>query len=278
MKFLELSGQKITIFAALLTAVAVISCAAFSSGLKVPPLWSGSNELVEYYNSNHEKIRTFRCQGILQIESPQYNERVPLQVLYRGPDSLKLVLEGPLGIDVAHVFVDRDSYVVVLPRDEEEFAGSMENLNIQKLLYDLNIADLDMESASAEADDIHREITGFFRGWVLLTADMLTSDNLDDSTKSAVHLKSDNDDSSITFEFPRQSIDLRASDIFDHNGVKRVIRTFRRYSGLQGVRLPRQITYTFPEEKSRLTVRYTQMTVNGRVKPEEFFVKRHGNN
>jgi len=250
-----------------------LSCSSLRFGSKIPREWTSPEELAGYYNSQIAGLESLRGEGMLQIESPQFNERVPVQVLIKAPDSLKIKLEGPLGIDVAQIFVDRNRYLVYLPREEQEFSGTILDLNIDELLYDLGVADLDIQKENISAEELHKEILGFFRGGAILDLDRLTSSNFEDSTRIRNILIYNESASGVYYEFERNRSDLQKVFVHDENGEKRVEKSYRRYVSVSGQRIPKHITATFPQERSRLTIRYTNIRVNKKIDPEEFHIR-----
>ncbi|MFC1729229.1 DUF4292 domain-containing protein [candidate division KSB1 bacterium] len=264
--------EKKLLFTAVLCGLCISSCAVFRIGSGINREWESPEEQLSYYNNSFSKLETLQAEGSLLIESSQFNERIPLKVLLKMPDSLKVVLEGLFGVDIAHFFLNKEQYLLYLPREETDFSGDMESLDLDQLLYDLGVADIDFQGDYPVREDIHREILGFFIGGLTLDIQGMAPLNYSDSTRTSTLYESKEPYSDLLFEFPRNTTDLESVQVYDGNEQKRIEKSYRRYSSSRGVRLPRQIQYMFTQERSRLTVRYTSIRINSRIDPEEFSI------
>ncbi len=70
-----------------------------------------ADRLIKRLEANRRKIKTFRGTGILDIESPELSAKANFEVLLKKPDSLKLSIFGPLGIDLAHAVIAGKSFI-----------------------------------------------------------------------------------------------------------------------------------------------------------------------
>jgi len=257
---------------AILYALLYFNCATYK--ISTGPLeWQSPEEVITYYNNYFSRLNTFKGEGTLQIESSQLNERIPMEVLFKSPDSLKIKLEGPVGIDIAEVFIDRKNYLIYLPREEQVFSGNMIDLDLDELLYDLDVADLNLRGENFDRESIHNEIIGFFQGGMPLNLFDIIAVNFIDSTRRNNLFKLQNTSSDIVFEFPLKSADLRKIYILGENGNRRVEKSFSRYVNKRGVRIPRRIKYLFPEERIRISIQYTNVIINNKINPREFHIE-----
>jgi len=260
-------GLVIAVSAAIFPA----SCSPLKFGGSVKA-WQSPAALLESYNGHFSRLRTFQADGILQIESPQFNERVPVHIIIKYPDSLRVRLEGPLGVDYAHFFLDAEKYLIYLPRAQETFAGDLATLDVRQLLHDLGVPGLALEDSSLQTEGIHREAMGFFLGGLPLDVNSLAAVNFADSAQK-MHLFKTRDSMPETFfEFPLNSADLQRVSFFNEDGGVQVEKSYRYYRNARRVRLPRQIRCTFRQEKSRISIKYTHTKINAALKSGDFHI------
>ncbi|NOG99433.1 MAG: DUF4292 domain-containing protein [Ignavibacteriae bacterium] len=70
-----------------------------------------ADRLIKQLEKNRRKIKTFRGTGVLSIESPELSANANFEVMLKKPDSIKLSIYGPFGIDLAHAMVTKNSFV-----------------------------------------------------------------------------------------------------------------------------------------------------------------------
>ncbi len=70
-----------------------------------------ADRLIKQLEKNRRKIKTFRGTGVLSIESPELSANANFEVMLKKPDSIRLSIYGPFGIDLAHAMVTKQSFV-----------------------------------------------------------------------------------------------------------------------------------------------------------------------
>jgi len=254
----------------LVCAVTGSSCSSFKFWGFPHKEWSSPEEMIEAYNGNYNRINTLTGEGLISVQSEEFNQSGIIYVMIKKPDSLKVVLEGPFGVDVASFFLDRNEFLLYLPREELVFSGRLDTLNFRQLLYDLT--ELRLSGETIELEDIFKEIFGFFLGMSPLEKDDMIPVNFADSTRKSTIFMMHDSLSEIIYEFPSDREWLQKIQIMDEARKIRVEKSFSRYAKSKGTHIPRGIKYKFFQERVQIALQYTKIRVNKSIKPKEFHI------
>ena len=82
-----------------------------------------ADRLVKKLEANRRKIKTFEGSGILNVVSPKLEAKATFEVYLKKPDSLKFIIYGPFGIDLAQALVTNSEFT---------FHDIMKNIDFQK--------------------------------------------------------------------------------------------------------------------------------------------------
>lgn len=243
------------------------SCSIFKLPTSFERKWTNPGEILRDYSANYSKLNTFKAKGRLSVQSSEFNESGTIHVTVKMPDSLRIKVEGPLGVDVANFFLDSNKYLLYLNRDEVVYEGSTDTLNVNKLLEE--IIGVTIEDSGVKFQDIQSELLGMFTGAAFIDNLNLESVNFTDSAKTVNIFKVSDMSGDIMYEFPIINELLENVQIFDDNKIKMIEKSFSRYSIYNGIFIPRRIIYTF-EEKSRISITYFNVQVNRSINSDEF--------
>jgi outer membrane lipoprotein-sorting protein len=70
-----------------------------------------ADRLIKQLEKNRRKIKTFRGTGVMNIVSPELSANANFEVMLKKPDSIRISIYGPFGIDLAHALVTKQSFV-----------------------------------------------------------------------------------------------------------------------------------------------------------------------
>jgi catechol 2,3-dioxygenase-like lactoylglutathione lyase family enzyme len=79
-------------------------------------------------------LRTLTGRGSIAFATPEISGTAAFTSALRRPDSLLVLLEGPLGIDVGSLFISPDRYVVVNTMENRVFTGDPRAATLRSLL------------------------------------------------------------------------------------------------------------------------------------------------
>jgi len=217
-----------TISLAILCFLASSSCSVFKLPTSFERQWSNPGEILRDYRANYNKLKTLQAKGRLSVYSSEFNENGTIHISVKMPDSLRIKVEGPLGIDVANFFMDSERYLLYLNREEVVYEGSSDTLNISRFLND--IIGITVEDNVINFQDMQSELIGLFTGVAFIDDLDLVSVNFTDSTKTVNLFKMTDIMGEILFEFPKNNELLQKVQIYDDNHNNRIEKSFDHYT------------------------------------------------
>jgi len=127
---------------ALVLLLFVVSCATTEETRTeeqiLPP-----NRLVKKMEANRRKIKTFEGSGVMNIESPKINAKASFEVFIKKPDSIKLAIYGPFGIDLAQAIVTNSEFEFYDVLRNKVYRGRTDNNLLKKIFHiDLSFSEL----------------------------------------------------------------------------------------------------------------------------------------
>ena len=102
-----------------------------------------ADRLVKRLEANRRKIKTFEGSGILNVESKQIEAKATFEVFLKKPDSLKFVIYGPFGIDLAQAVVTNAEFMFYDEMKNIVYRGRNDNDLLEKIFHiDLSFGEL----------------------------------------------------------------------------------------------------------------------------------------
>ncbi len=265
----SLQGWKCCVLV-ILSAIIFGSCSSLMQTRIPAQTWTNPREIITAYNDSIEKLQTFKGKGILLIQTTDTNEQGTAHITIKMPDSLHIRIEGPLGIDVASFFMDKNTYLLYLHRDKIVYNGNVDSLDAPGLLYEL--AGVRIAEATFNRRDFLHELLSFFTGTTVLNVNSLEPIAFLENGKNEALFRHTGTQFQTQFEFPGDRELLQRVSISDHTSDMRVEKTFNRYIKQQGVIIPRRIRFTFFREKARIALQYRTIQINKRIQSNEFTI------
>ncbi|MCB9260353.1 MAG: DUF4292 domain-containing protein [Ignavibacteriales bacterium] len=94
-----------------------------------------ADRLVKKLEANRRKIKTFEGSGILNVESPQIEAKATFEVYLKKPDSLKFIIYGPFGIDLAQALVTNSEFTFYDVMKNVVYKGRNDNNILNKIFH-----------------------------------------------------------------------------------------------------------------------------------------------
>jgi outer membrane lipoprotein-sorting protein len=101
--------NKICLLFLLLPIVTFYSCTASRSSLNESDY--SISEIIYSINKNSEKLNTLKGEGVISIDSPEMSSSGSFTLSIVKPDSLYIKLEGPFGVSIAAIMLERNRFV-----------------------------------------------------------------------------------------------------------------------------------------------------------------------
>ncbi|MCP4727328.1 MAG: DUF4292 domain-containing protein [bacterium] len=249
--------------------ILTISCSSLKILNSSKIYFKNPQEILNLYTGNSSEFKTFAADGMISIVSPELRGHYQLNVRIKYPDSLKVIIEGPMGLDGVSLLICNSEYTLYLNREDVVYYGDLDTLNYSSLLD--KYTGIMIDEGSVLLEDVKDEIFGFFRGCYNIDPAEMRAVNFEDSTKSE-NIFEHTEASGLLLKYPLYSADLREISINDDNDTEAVNIKFERYVKSGKVRFPRRIKYTFPQDRSRMSIVYRNFRINNKIPPEEFIL------
>lgn len=125
----------------LLLIIFVIGCVPSKPVYKEEVL--PADRLVKRLEANRRKIKTFQGSGIINVESKQIDAKASFEVYLKKPDSIKFVIYGPFGIDLAQALITRSEFQFYDVMKNTVFKGRNDHKILNKIFHvDLTFSEL----------------------------------------------------------------------------------------------------------------------------------------
>ncbi len=118
-----------------------------------------ASRVIKKVEANRRTISTFRATGIIDVNTSQINAKANFEVQIKKPDSVKISIYGPFGIELAQAVVSPRAFQFYDPVNRTLYAGENKEGIIEKILkVDLSFDDLmDAFSGSVNLSENLRE-------------------------------------------------------------------------------------------------------------------------
>ena len=94
-----------------------------------------ADRLVKKMEANRRKIKTFEGSGVLNVESPEVEAKATFEVYLKKPDSLKFIIYGPFGIDLAQALVTNSEFMFHDVMKNVVYKGRSDNDILKKIFH-----------------------------------------------------------------------------------------------------------------------------------------------
>jgi hypothetical protein len=232
-------------------------------------------ELYSRVAENYRRLQSFRGEGPLTVESPQFRFNAPAQILVLPPDSIFIKLEAALGIDAGFFFADRRRFATFSPFENLYLYGETNKVREltlfqMDLTYDEMMSGLvgaalppfDSTFTVARDGDSYR-FTGKRR-------QELPSNGM---TQYAAAEADSATAWRVTYWINAERGVVVKAEEHDADGELYARQEFKRFRQVRGVWLPQLIQMQRPGVKERLTIFYNHVDVNGKIASTEFVIR-----
>ena len=133
-------------FAALLFMNACVPSKPVQEDEKILPV----DRLIKKLEANRRKIKTFEGSGVLNIQTPQITAKANFEVILKKPDSVKVSVYGPFGIELAHALVSKNDFTFYDVMRNSIYKGSAKQ-DVLKQIFKVDLSFDDLMDAFAGA-------------------------------------------------------------------------------------------------------------------------------
>jgi outer membrane lipoprotein-sorting protein len=208
-----------------------------------------SDRLIKKLEGNRRKVKTFRGTGKLDIETENFGANANFEILIKKPDSVKISIYGPFGIDIAYGIITNNDFVFYDVLKNEVHEGN-DNREILNRLFKMDITFHDLMDALAGAvnltDKLRREPDNYRQ-----LDDKYILTYLDDERK----LKS-------TFTISSDNLALLNYRLDNKSGETIFEGEYKDFREFDGVPVPYKNKLVNEKQNQSLTIEYRTIKVN----------------
>jgi len=209
----------------------------------IPP-----GRVIKKVEANRRKISSFRATGVLAITSPKITAKANFEVLIKKPDSVKISIYGPFGIELAHALITERSYQFYDPMNKRLYTGQNKEGVIEKILkVDLAFDDL-MDALS---------------GSVNLTNKLSSEPAGFDITEDSYILSFEgNNKRSNIYNIDNETLALNSYSVVSDKGKSILKGSYSNFKFYNDVPVPFNSRIEYSEKDQILDIEYRKIEVN----------------
>lgn len=243
---MNLSGKNHISFAiTLLLAAIFYSCTASNENITEADITF--DQLKSLVNANSKKLHTLDADGEIAIESPNLSNTGTITVSIRKPDSVFTKLEGPFGVDVAHVLITRNNFIYYNVMDNKVITGPSTQRNLGIIMR-----------IKMDFDDIVNAFSGKF------TFSEDTLSNVKIARSGDNYLVTINTDDEIKkYWINSDAFYVTKLGTYDKNGNVKIEILYENFYQSDDIFFPKKITVNRPKENQNIWLTYSREKFNG---------------
>lgn len=215
--------------------------------------------LVKKIEANKRRIKTFYGVGNLGVFSKEENLTGNFEVFLKRPDSLKLVIYGPFGIDLAQVLITKNNFKFYDIMNNTLHIGKLNN-DVLKNIIKMNIS----------FDELYESLTGAmsFSDKLSTTPTILNNNN------GFLELTYADSLANRKYLYNINAGDLTVNNyrVLTMNNKEILVGTYRNYKVIDEIAIPQNTNLEYKESKQKLNIEYRNIEVNKPLENIDFTV------
>ncbi|MBU1677306.1 MAG: DUF4292 domain-containing protein [Bacteroidetes bacterium] len=211
-----------------------------------------ADRLLKKLEGNRRKIKTFSGSGVLNITSPELTAAVNFQVYLKKPDSIKISVYGPFGIDLAHGLVTQNDFQFYDVLQNTLFTGNVEG-EILKRIFKVDLSFEDLMDA--------------FTGAVNLTSKLLEEPDEYETSSDKFILTYINDDAKTknVYTIAASNLAITNYKMLTRKNKKILESEFKDFRVFENVPIPYLISVINHGNEQNLNIEYRKINVNNEI-------------
>jgi len=116
-----------------------------------------ATRLLKKLEGNRRKIKTFEGSGSIYVKSDEFSGKTSFQILIKKPDSIKISIYGPFGIDIAHGIFSKNNFLFYDVLKNRAFIGE-NSKDVLKKLFKIDLSFEELIDAFAGAVNLTEKL------------------------------------------------------------------------------------------------------------------------
>ncbi|HPN39125.1 MAG TPA: DUF4292 domain-containing protein [Melioribacteraceae bacterium] len=210
------------------------------------------DRLVKKLEGNRRKINTFIGNGILNVESTQLTAKGNFEVSIKKPDSIKISIYGPWGIDLAHALVTKKDFIFYDVMNNTVYKGEINKPVLQEIFK----VDLSFD-----------ELVDAFAGAVNLT-DKLRLDPTEYDNAGEDYIMTYADSSKkvkSVYQISQKKLEIKKYGYYKFPNNLILQSTFSDFKVFEDVPIPFKVLVENKQNKQKINIEYRNIKVNTEI-------------
>ncbi len=224
--------------------IVLAGCAATKKATVDRTLLPG--EIFSHVRDRNARVQTLQGSGLLTVESPEGSHNGSFDVRVKKPDSVRIELRGPFGVQAGTLLLSRDTFLYYNRLENVAFTGKPNGRTLRSMFR-----------LTMRFDEVLNALTGEFP--IAGEADSLIAAAADDR---GYHLRYHAGGETREYDIDGESFVVTGYRVFDRDGREVLTAESSRIRMSDSIPLPKLLRVVFPEEKRSVTIAYDDITVN----------------
>ncbi|MGK9367476.1 DUF4292 domain-containing protein [Melioribacter sp. Ez-97] len=205
--------------------------------------------LITKLEANRRKVRTFSAAGTINIKNGNSTIESSIEVNIKKPDSVRVDVYGPFGIELAQILITRDNFLFYDAINKKAYKGKTDEAAIQKALK----IDLPFDM-----------LIDAFTGGVDLSDKLRTEPDDYVFNENYSYVKYIDSTSGTINEYEINTKNFTVNKIKIGKSDKRSIveATYDNYKEFENISVPLTVSMKFPENNQSLQINYKKVSIN----------------
>lgn len=212
-----------------------------------------ANRLIKKLEGNRRKIKTFEGSGTIHIKSEKFTGKTSFQILIKKPDSIKISIYGPFGIDIAHGLFSKNNFMFYDVLKNRVFIGENSN-DVLKKMFKIDLSFEELIDAFAGAVNLTDKLRTEPSGYEVLE-DIYNLTYIDKSENKKNIYRITKDDLKIT-EYLVSTL----------SNEELLLGEYSKFENFEDVEIPMALLIRNRSENQSINIDYKKIKVNENLK------------
>lgn len=238
----------VVLFAVVLVMTACVPSKPVREEEKLLP----ADRLIKKLEANRRKVKTFEGSGILNIQTPQISAKANFEVIIKKPDSVKVSIYGPFGIELAHALVSKNDFTFYDVVRNNIYKGQAKQ-DVLKKIFKVDLTFDDLMDAFAGAVNLTDKLRSEPDDYQINSTEYILSYKADTAGKESLYIIN-NEDLAIT---NYKLIKLPEEILFEGR--------YSDFKDFEGVLIPYKTVVENKEQNQNVNIEYRSIKINNEV-------------
>ena len=212
-----------------------------------------AKRLIKKLEGNRRKIKTFEGTGTIHIKSEKFTGKTSFKISIKKPDSIKISIYGPFGIDIAHGIFSKNKFMFYDVLKNRVIIGE----NSKDVLKKMFKIDLSFE-----------ELIDAFAGAVNLTEKLRTEPTNYEVLEDIYNLTyvDEKENKKNIYRITKDDLKITEYRVFSLSGKELLSGDYSKFKNYENVPIPLLLLIRNKSERQSIKIEYKKVKVNKEIK------------